>query len=88
MLRILRRLMLVALIAIALPSLAPTRASAGAESPGVDLGIPRPVMKFLKDNWKMLYIAFDELIDDLNGCSCPTQPPIPAPQPDPYPTTG
>ena len=85
--RHIRRLLLVAVLGLAVPALVPSHALAAAGQPQTDLGIPRPLMKFLKDNWKMLYIALDELIDDLTGCACPSQPPAdPAPQPDPYPS--
>ena len=88
--RIVRKLLLVAILGLAVPALAPPRALAAGEMLRTDVTIPRPivrpVMKWLKDNWKMLYIAFDELIDDLTGCACdpapePTTDPTPEPEP-------
>lgn len=86
--RMLRPMLLVAALALAVPALAPARAHAAAATPQTDLGIPKPVMKFVKDNWKMLYIMLDELIDDLTGCDCPPKPPAPQPVPEPAPSPG
>jgi hypothetical protein len=84
-------LLLVAVLGLAVPALAPPRALAAGATTQVDVTIPRPivrpVMKWLKENWQMLYIAFDELMDDLSGCGCgdPPPPPDPYPAPDPQP---
>ena len=86
--RLLRTLSLVAILGIAAPALVPERAAAAAATPQLDLGIPRPVMKFLKENWKLLYIAMDELIDDLTGCDCPKPPAPTEPPPAPDPSIG
>lgn len=89
--RIVRKFLLVAILGLAVPALAPPRALAAGEALRTDVTIPRPivrpVMKWLKENWQMLYIAFDELMDDLNGCGCGDPPPPPPPlEPlDPYP---
>jgi len=84
--RIVRVFLLVLALGLAVPALAPPHAAAAGETAQTDVGLPRPIvkpaMKWLKDNWKMLYIAFDELIDDLTGCPCD---PAPEPTPDPYP---
>ncbi len=79
MLRPFRPLLLVSTLVLAVPALVPVRAMAAANQPQADLGIPRPVMRYLKANWQMIYIAFDELIDDLTGCDCPPPPPVPNP---------
>jgi len=86
--RLLRTLLLVAALGIAVPALVPDHAAAAAATPQLDLGIPRPIMKFLKDNWKLLYIAVDELIDDLTGCGCPKPPAPTEPPPAPDPAIG
>ena len=90
--RIVRVFLLVLALGLAVPALAPPHAAAAGETAQTDLGLPRPIvkpaMKWLKDNWKMLYIAFDELMDDLNGCGC-GDPPPPLLEPlAPYPAPG
>jgi hypothetical protein len=90
MTRIVRLFLLVFVLGLAVPALAPPRAAAAGGTLQTDVSLPRPIvkpaMKWLKDNWKMLYIAFDELIDDLTGCACepPSEPP-PGPTPEPQP---
>jgi hypothetical protein len=77
------RVLLVLALLFATPALNPAPALAADVPATTDFKVPKPLLDWAKKNAAALYIIFDEVMDDLTGCDCPT-PPAPMEPPPPY----